>query len=839
MALRIPWDIEEAVLMLDMLLKSIDGKLTRKEAIRQVSEKLRRRAVNRGITIDDIFRNENGITFQMSALEVAYTGIKTKLKQPTKLFVETVNLYRNHRELYEEILKEAENVVEPKSVQDEFCSYLSMQMPTFQLSDAYLMLSDIESFCLERKILQNKLFETTDLEAIKRVVQTVDSNRVFRFTYKQNLKKMSTVIHAYYAFLKSYKPDEEKEVKPIIQDAIPSLPDADSMKQKDDAVGPQAISVPVAERTKLTDQEEKQKFNDWMLSSGMSKATITSYMSSFGQCVKSVANYKLCETSLWNVANAEDASHIYDQLFGISEFYEYNKQQHNRFSAAFRKFIEYRSGGSPASLKPSQPTQFAVEKKPTRRKENDPVLIRYKELLDKFFQKGFRMESSLDMKKLRRFYQDQYGTELSDEDALVCQDISSVTILHEGKAYLPDSMLSQEKKEKLLQYIEDKFVSGCDAIYYSALFSEFEEAFQGERIYTPEMLKTYLSYINKGNYVLQRSYLAKDYTVQMNPEDDIREYLKEAAGPVEVERLAAELSYIPEQKIKFALSTNNDFIWNATGEYFYEDCVHFSNSELEWISQFILDGIEERDFVTGNELVEAVEAHFPDIKEMYQWITPVGMRNVIGYKLNDRFSFNGNIISKYGEDLSMAEVYAKYCRKHSRFTLDELNVLKQELGSTIYFDEIYANSLRISQNEFVSQDMAQFDVEATDEAIGRICTGQYMSLQEIRDFGTFPYAGYPWNEYLLEHFVANYSQKFMLLYIGFSANVCAGAIVKQASSCKDFNDLLVDILANSNIVLDEDSALEYLRQQGYIARRRYSDIGRIVTEAKVVRSKKG
>ena len=839
MALRIPWDIEEAVLMLDMLLKSLDGKLTRKEAIRQVSEKLRRRAVNRGIEIDDIFRNENGITFQMSALEVAYTGRKTKLKQPTKLFVETVNLYRNNRELYEEILKEAENVVEPTSVQDEFCSYLSMQMPTFQLSDAYLMLSDIESFCLERKILQNKLFETTDLETIKRVVQTVDSNRVFRFTYKQNLKKMSTVIHAYYTFLKSYKPDEEKEAKLIIQEAIPSLPDADSMKQKDDAVSPQDISVPATEKTKLTDLEERQKFNDWMLSSGMSKATIASYMSSFGQCVKSVANYKLCETSLWNVSNAEDASHIYDQLFGISEFYEYNKQQHNRFSAAFRKFIEYRSGGSPASLKPSQPARFAIEKMPTRRQENDPVLIRYKELLDKYFQKGFRMESSLDMKKLRRFYQEQYGAELSDEDYLVCQGISSVTILHDGKAYLPDSMLSQEKKEKLLQYIEDRFSSGCDAIYYGALFTEFEEAFQGERIYTPEMLKTYLSYINKGNYVLQRSYLAKDYTVQMNPEDDIREYLKEAAGPVEVERLAAELSYIPEQKIKFALSTNNDFIWNATGEYFYEDCVHFSNSELEWISQFILDGIEERDFVTGNELVEAVEAHFPDIKEMYQWITPVGMRNVIGYKLSDRFSFNGNIISKYGEDLSMAEVYAKYCRKHSRFTLDELNVLKQELGSTIYFDEIYANSLRISQNEFVSQDMAQFDVEATDEAIRRICTGQYMSLQEIRDFGTFPYAGYPWNEYLLEHFVANYSQKFMLLHIGFSANVCAGAIVKQASSFKDFNDLLVDILANSNIVLDEDSALEYLRQQGYIARRRYSDIGRIVTEAKVVRSKKG
>ena len=604
MALRIPWDIEEAVLMLDMLLKSLDGKLTRKEAVRQVSEKLRRRAVNRGIEIDDVFRNVNGITFQMLALEASYTGINTGLKQPTKLFVKTVELYRNHRELYEKKLKEAEKEVDSKSEQAEFWSSLSIQMPT---------------------------------------------------------KKTKT--------------------------------------------------------------------------------------------------------------------------------------------------------------KPSH--------------------IRYKELLGKYFPTGFRIESSLDMKKFRRYYQEQYGTELSSEDYLICQEVRSVTILYGKKAYLPDSMLSQEKKDKLLQYIEDKFSSGCDAIYYGALFSEFEEVLQGERIYTSEMLKTYLSYINKGNYVLQRSYLAKDYTVQMNPEDDIREYLKEAAGPVEVERLAAELSYIPEQKIKFALSTNNDFIWNATGEYFYEDCVHFSNSELEWISKFLVDSIEERDFVTGNELFEAVHAHFPEIIEMYQWITPLGMRKVIAYKLNDKFSFNGNIISKYGEDLSMAEVYAKYCLEHSRFTLDELNVLKKELDSTIYFDEIYANSLRISQNEFVSQDMAQFDVEATDEAIGRICTGQYMSLQEIRDFGTFPYAGYPWNEYLLEHFVANYSQKFMLLHIGYSANVCAGAIVKQASSFKDFNDLLVDILANSNIVLDEDSALEYLRQQGYIARRRYSDIGRIVTEAKVVRSKKG
>lgn len=1020
-------------------------------------------------------------------------------------------------------------MIESKSVLDKFFSYLSKQMPSRQLSDAYLMLSDIESFCLDRNILKNNLFETKDANSIKNVVQTVDSNRVFRFTYKRNLKKMSTVIHAYYTFLKTYQTDENKqESRPAAQNETLSAIDADFMKQtptidekkqdlkkeligylvvdfnnmqsmaytkplsfsyfeshqesvdnwsmlyvrlmdclvddyphildvnkvscfgkngkfdygtgdavnsmtapkqlengcwietnysstdivkkirciiklcnvdfenveiryctagvttptlpkretlsrpssftsnawpdgmhvnfyenatyaftkplafryrdekylnirswtelyvevlrclnrdhseviqrlvgtnlsgagtidfatenncnkmrapkkiidnlyvetnmdstnitkrlrmaldicgvdyaeleiiykptKDDVIDQQHVTMSETERTVSTGQDERQQFNDWMLSSGMSKTTITNYLSAFSMCVKFVANYELCETNLWKVMSTEEASRIYEQLFDISEFYDYNKQQHNRFSAAFRKFIEYRSGGTPTRVKPQQSTHFVAEKIPARRIDNDPVLIRYKELLDKFFPKGFRMESSLDMKKLRKFYQEQYITELSDEDSLVCRDIGSISILYDGKAYLPDSMLSSEKKEKLLGYIKDKFSSGCDAIYYGALFSEFEEDFRGERIYTPEMLKAYLSYINQEKFVLQRSYLAKDYTVQMNPEDEIREYLKKAGGPVEVNRLSEDLSYIPEQKIKVALSTNSDFIWNATGEYFYEGCIHFSNSELEWISQFIEDGIEDRDFITGNELVDAVDAHFPDIKEMYQQVTPVGMRNVIGYKLKDRFSFNGNIISKHGEDLSMAEVYAKYCQKHSWFTLDELNVLKQELGSTIYFDEIYANSLRISQDEFVSADMAQFDVEATDEAIGRICTGQYMSLQEVCDFGTFPYAGYPWNEYLLEHFVANYSQKFKLFHIGYRANVCSGAIVKQASSFRDFNDLLIDVLANSNITLDEDSALEYLRQQGYIARRRYSDIGRILTEAKVVRSKKG
>ena len=851
MAKLMPFSQHESVLLLDAYLNSIATGQPRLQAVKKVSEDLRRIAINRDIEIDNVYRNVNGIHCQMASMESAYLG-RTVQKPATKLFTQTVALFRENRDEYDKFLKEARSMVDGKLEIADAAGEIKEEHEVLKIdfhqsvnladtrplkvtyfeedlhadtswTDAYIKLLRAlyedypeaipvgKSFTGKGRIDFGNQVQAKSMTAPKSVYMSMYLEiNLSASNIVSKIGALLDICHVDYENVGIYYERKESSSKPIV-----TL--ADNAKESEYA------------------RNESEFYAYLHDSAGMADATCRSYTSAIRSAEKYASEHHFECCRLYGYS-AEETLMTAKALFEDSEFIEYNVQQHNRFRAAINKLLECVGC---EGVKPSKTVRVLVNNTSPRRLENDPVLYRYRELLYKYFQKGFRMDSALDMKKLRRFYLEQYGAELTDEEGLVCRDIETVAILHDRKAYLLDSMLSQEKKDKLLQYIDDRFSSGCDAIYYRALFSEFEEILQGERIYTAEMLKTYLSYINKGSYVLRRSYLAKNDSVQMNTDDEIREYLKESDGPVEVEQLASAISYIPEQKIKFALSTNSDFIWNATSEYFYEGCIHFSNSELEWISRFIEVGIEERDFVTGNELVEAVETHFPDIKEMYQWITLIGMRNVIGYKLKDRFSFNGNIISRYGENLSMAEVYAKYCHKHSRFTLDELNVLKQELGSTIYFDEIYANSLRISQNEFVSLDMAQFDVEATDEAIARICTGQYMSLQEIRDFGTFPYAGYPWNEYLVESFVANYSLKFMLLHNGYNANVCAGAIVKKVSPFKNFNDLLIDILANSDIVLNEDSSLEYLRQQGYIARRRYSDIGRILTEAKVVRSKKG
>lgn len=100
------WDIYESAILLDAYLKECTGEFTHREAIEFVSRTLRKMAINNGRSIDSIYRNENGISFQIMAMESAYTG-HTVVKEPSRLFLQTVKLYRSDPDRYDRILCEA------------------------------------------------------------------------------------------------------------------------------------------------------------------------------------------------------------------------------------------------------------------------------------------------------------------------------------------------------------------------------------------------------------------------------------------------------------------------------------------------------------------------------------------------------------------------------------------------------------------------------------------------------------------------------------------------------------------------------------------------------------
>lgn len=464
---------------------------------------------------------------------------------------------------------------------------------------------------------------------------------------------------------------------------------------------------------------------------------------------------------------------------------------------------------------------------------------KYKAVLREKFIKGYRLGSGLDLKKFKRYYLEIHGIELTEDDKLIVSKIRTSGIVHEDKLFMAETMLSVEVKDRLFSYISDEFAQGKKALYYEALFRLFSEQFLDYYIYDTEMLKSYLAYYNEGKYHIAANYIAKEGGISAKPYDEVKDYLIGAGVPVDADMICEVLSHIPRKKVMQILGMNAEFVNNGKSHYFHVSVVNLSQEELENIAVLITDLIQEKEFISGNELVAAIKIKYPYIIDNNQPFSPLGMRDAIKYNLQDRFSFSGNVISGKGKWMSMADVFANHARKRSAFDIAELETLAEEMNSTIYFEAVYDNALRVSQSRFVSKDQAQFHVYETDLAIDRFCVGRYIPVTAVTEFGSFPDAGFQWNSYLLANYVYAYSKQYRLLTAGFNKNASVGAIVRRNSGIETFDDFLAIALAEGDCKLKKEDALNFLVDQGYLARRSYSNIERILIQANAQRNMKG
>lgn len=559
----------------------------------------------------------------------------------------------------------------------------------------------------------------------------------------------------------------------------------------------------------------------------MAEASCRSYSSAINNCEIFAKEHDFSSWRLYTENRAEAQATI-KLLFENEHFQEYDTRQYNRFRAVLNKFMLFLG---------TEPISVPVNAEPGR-SEQVVRIEEYAAVLKENFRKGFRMESPLELRKFRKYYAIINGMELEDFDEQITQNIKKMCLLYDGKAFLPDAMLSDELRESLLQHIDESFANGKQALYYQAIYNYFSEAFLDYHIYDAEMLRAYLMHLGMSGVCFNRSYLSQKSSIETDPLSEIRECLKEHACPMTYEELFSELSHLPQSKIKSILASNAEFVNNGKGEYFHESSVALSDKELEDIAAIITYSIEEKEFVGGNELYDAIKVKYPYIIESNSFCSVYGFRDALKYKFGDRFSFKGNIISRTGQELSMADVFTSYAKTHDSFTLVELQSLASELATVIYFDSVYANSLRISKEQFIAKNRAQFSISETDEALDRVCSKDYISIPEVTNFGVFPYAGFPWNSYLLEHYVAEYSQKYMLLHSNYNGTECAGAIVKRKAGIETFDDFIVDFLAKSSIELNKASALQLLSDAGYLARRRYSNIESLIIQANAQRNRK-
>ena len=845
---QVPFTEYEAALLLDAYLKTLSGEKGRMESVRDCSMQLRQMALNAGSEIDDICRNVNGISFQMASMESAYQG-HTIMKPATRLFTEIVLLYRNDAARYQQLLKEAKDMASAKIDMDQSdaattVSFRHINSMAFSKPVSLSYFGEVKpesswkglyvDACKSLLDDYPDIFTRLKAESLHGSGKTwlVDAENLHLLAVPKQLEEGLFVETNRNAF------DLVKNLKWLLDECSVDYENVVITYTNKDGKKEASVPAPVttsAFQKKQYYRQDKEDFYRWLQNDQhMAEGTCRSYISAIRSAEHFAEEHGLASRKLYT-CDPTVAKATADELFSNAEFIQYNNDQHNHFRAAITKLLAfYGSNWSPVEA--STPRTF--ERSPLQTKETSIDVAPCKAILVEYFPKGYRLESALDMKRMRRYYEELTGKALDLNQAILETAIRNCGIVYDGRLYMPQNMLSDEMRDQILFFIERCFDEGRSAVYYEAVFREFSEKLLDHNIFNADMLKAYLTYYVSDQYYMGRSYLAKEYRDDVDPIDEVRQCLKQYDFPVQVDELCDSLSHITEERIRFILGSNGEFVRNSKGEYFHADSLELTKEELENIAAIIDSTIEEHEFISGNELYDAIQTKYPYTFEKNAVFSVIGWRDALKYKFGDRFSFVGNIVSRAGTSLSMSDVFAEYGKGRQRFSIDELEQFAESIGTTIYFDSLYTNAIRISHEWFTSKGGAKFSVKETDAVLDRFCDGDYIPLQDVKEFALFPESSFPWTEYLLEQYVAFYSEKFYLMHGNYNKNCTVGAIVRKTCRFDSFDDLVTDILAHNDVSLQKKKVLDYLAENGYIARRSYTNIETIMINARAMRNQK-
>lgn len=107
MALRIKWDEYEEALLIHYYCMIQDGHISFDEAKSELSTRLRRKAERKGLVIDKIYRNENGMSMKLGNIQYLFTDGQKGLESYSKMDKKIFELYKNNKEKYQQLLNES------------------------------------------------------------------------------------------------------------------------------------------------------------------------------------------------------------------------------------------------------------------------------------------------------------------------------------------------------------------------------------------------------------------------------------------------------------------------------------------------------------------------------------------------------------------------------------------------------------------------------------------------------------------------------------------------------------------------------------------------------------
>lgn len=819
------WDIYEAAILLDGYLETQQKCQPRIQIIKRVSEQLRNMAINRGKVIDEVYRNENGISYQMQSMDSAYKGENVYVPA-TRLFKEVVELYRTDTGRYFDILEEAKRMVAAKQNNKEaFLVWAASVLPAQRCKWIEKNILKMEHFAVVFKLISGSIFDITDTAMLTTIYEAAGKNKIFQIKNRKLIKNINDDFQTYmqYCSQLSKKADQATDSDMlVIEPSAKSMSTFATLTEQEAVTTASKHSMLVNAPTSAACEAE---FLAYLQNTAkLADKTCVSYVSSIRSAERYAIDNGYLSYSLFN----EDKEKIIataSELYSDSDFISYNDNQHNRFSAAINKLLEFIGADIPekaaASLGKRHDNQITAPAE-----ANSEIVA----VLKQHYEYGFKYDSIRELMRFRRFADEMRITLPEEDEALKTSILSSGTVI-DDKVYCKNDDMLQE----LQRIVDDILSSGAVVIYYESLFENKQEWMESHVITSPDMLKEYLQY-NISGCSFSKKFMVKGS--RCSEKDAVTDELKRIWGahPVEsVYRLSDRLPYIPIGNIWRVISGNDLFVLSSEGEYLFIDRFRITKDEEEDILDFVDEICEENGFAS------LCDVPLGSIEEENYELTQTAIYNAIYKKvLSGKYHLNGKILTKEKSELDAVMLLKQYIKDKDECTFDEVADKVVELTGGINrqyaFQALYDDMVRVDKNRFVANRLVNFSIDEIDTALAGFITDNFRAIRDVTTFAMFPLCGQNWNHYLLESFCYKYSRKYSLHVIHF--NDKNAGIIAEKDFNKKYNEMLAIALARTDVELSSEVIGQYLFNTGYMAKSKYAKLGEIAQRASELRKER-
>ena len=816
------WDQYEAALLLDYCVGVEEKKISKVDAVEAVSELLRARARAKGIQIDDTFRNINGITMQLASMRNCCLG-REKGLTISKLFKEVVCMYKNDRERFDEILQEETETMNSTNW-SKFLLWLRDENPNTE-KDTVALLRTVNVFALKNRVIQVPLGEITDSSEIEKVQHALTSPSMLGLHSKKTAAKASKAVDAYLTFL--HIADEanpvktETEITSISKENSPHFEKVDFSQMQDYAhTKPvkctyKGIDVPCPgwnaayiNLVRTFFQENRGRFPT---ECKLSDSGRTDIGSSTGMTYpKEIAEgiYLECNVSATGIVNKLRS------LLGILPI------NYNDLTIEYR-FNSNHADNTQPTEKPPAP-KAVVQWQPQYSKELSRLIASH-------YRYGFRLGSPIELMRLRN-YAETENIILPEDDELLEREIAAVGMEIDGKIRVIDSNLLEETGTLSDQVFE----SGCEVIFLEKLLEKNADWFDEQHIVSTDMLKEILKKCRPQYYFGQN--IITPSQKRSEQESIVSEILRisEDKAVILLQELEEKLEYIPIEKISWNLSMSPEFVWISEGKYFLMRCFDISEEEKKAILNYVSLECGIKGYASLADIPYGKTAE--NNHELTSSALQAAVYNAV---LREAYFLHGKILTKDASGVDAGILLRAYCSDKDSCTIAEMVDRSTELtgasNKQLAMRALYDSMIRADEKVFVSERHVCFDVESIDALLTDMIGTGFAPIKGITTFALFPSCGISWNHYVLESYCYRFSKKYRLSVLNF--NDKNAGLIESVKLSLTYTDMLCEAAAKAPVTLTPEAVGDYFFENGYTARRKYSNLPDIVIQANKIRER--